>query len=220
MLSVVEYRRVLREITVASMSDLDILLRQASDGVVAREILEAALPDLVNTYGSAAASVSADWYEDVRVASGAPGRFRVRAPNAVPAEQARILARWGVEPLFSKTPDWLTALQLLDGGVQRLITNQARKAVMDSAREDAAAQGWRRMAGGDACGFCKMLADRGAVYSKDTVDFGAHDSCGCVAVPEFGGDVLGMKRFVRSTRGIPESDRVRAKAWMREHGYL
>jgi len=56
---------------------------------------------LVAIYGSAAATLGADWYDEMRAAAAVKGRFR-----AIPAElpdQGRTdaLARRGVSPLFS-----------------------------------------------------------------------------------------------------------------------
>lgn len=44
---------------------------------------------------------------------------------------------------------------------------------------------YRRVAGGGACDFCKMLEGRGAVYSARSSDFTAHDHCACSAEPVF-----------------------------------
>ena len=64
----------------------------------------------------------------------------------------------------------------LDGG---------RETIARTVAADRDAFGWARVASGKACGFCSMLADRGAVYSEDTADFAAHDGCSCSAEPVY-----------------------------------
>ena len=63
----------------------------------------------------------------------------------------------------------------------------------ENVRADEAAVGWRRNARTGACPFCLMLADRGAVYRKEsTANFSAHSAgprgggnCRCTVVPVF-----------------------------------
>jgi hypothetical protein len=38
---------------------------------------------------------------------------------------------------------------------------------------------------GNACDFCSMLADRGAVYGEASAEFEAHDHCSCSAQPVY-----------------------------------
>lgn len=219
MLSVEEYRQTLRMLTDAATTDLRVLLRQASDGTVAREILEAALPELVQTYGSAAGALSADWYDDLRAAESVPGRFRARVAPGAKREQVEATARWGIDPLFRAERDWDSALKLLAGGTQRHIVDYARETVRRASLDDPQAQGWKRMAGPGACAFCRMLADREPVWSKETVDFGAHNHCSCICVPEFGGDVIMVREYERGPRYGSRADYERARRWMAEHGY-
>jgi hypothetical protein len=53
---------------------------------------------------------------------------------------------------------------------------------MGSSIADPKARGWMRVGSG-RCDFCRMLIGRGAVYTESTVDFHAHDHCGCGATP-------------------------------------
>ena len=66
--------------------------------------------------------------------------------------------------------------QALDGGRETIATTVA---------SDPEAVGYARVTSGRACEFCSMLADRGAVYSDDTVHFEAHDGCSCSAEPAY-----------------------------------
>lgn len=164
-------------------NDLRALWRQVSTPVQARDALMDTLPDLVNTYSAASATISADWYDDMRDMVQARGRFR-----AIPADLGELgadkLARWGVAPLFAAEPDWRRSRVLIKGGMQLRIANASRYTVAGSSIEDPAAKGWQREGSG-GCSFCQMLIGRGAVYTERTVDFQAHDSCRCSAVPAF-----------------------------------
>lgn len=63
--------------------------------------------------------------------------------------------------------------------------NGGRDTIIQTANADRQALGWARAASGRACAFCALLASRGPVYSKNTVDFRAHDHCSCSAAPVY-----------------------------------
>lgn len=219
MTTVAEYRAAVNELAVLASVDIDVLIRSVSDGIEARAILAEAFPDLAAVYGSAAGSLAADWYEELRDAADAPTGFRVLPADLPDAGRYDSLARWAVDPIFAAEPDFATATTRAAGGMQRIIANAGRDTIIGSSTADPAAQGWKRMASAGACGFCRMLADRGVVYTKASVDFGAHDHCSCVAVPQFGGDVIATDHKVTSSRRVSDADRARTRAWMRTHGY-
>ena len=78
-----------------------------------------------------------------------------------------------------------TALVRTSGSITRQVLNGGRETVLRSVVEDKEALGWGRVTDGDPCAFCAMLAGRGPVYEEDTVDFEAHDECGCGAEPVY-----------------------------------
>lgn len=179
------HRRDLRELTNLAERDLRVLFREFDAAEAARDGLMDILPRLVALYGSAAATLGADWYDELRDLSGVRGRF-----TAIPADlpdrgRTDALARWGVSPLFTPEPDFDTSLVKVAGGLQRIIANSDRLTVQQSSIADRRARGWARGGTGN-CDFCRMLIGRGAVYTEATADFESHDHCGCVAVPEFG----------------------------------
>lgn len=59
----------------------------------------------------------------------------------------------------------------------RHVLNGGRDTVTAAAKQQRGR--WYRVTGPGACEFCLMLESRGAVYAPDTVDFRAHDGCGC-----------------------------------------
>lgn len=200
--------------------DLDTLWRDVSDGVIARELLAEVLPELTAVYGAAAATLGADWYDEIRdTEATATGRYTVQVAELPAREKTDVIARAVVAPMFSATPDPAATLDLAGGSLQRLIADMDRGTIIGAAVEDPAAQGWQRVTDGDACGFCRMLASRPAVYKRSTVDFGAHSRCGCAAVPIFGGPTARVRDYTPSARNITDADRARTRQWMREHGY-
>lgn len=198
-------------------SELDVLWSQIDSPRVAREALMDVLPYLVDTYGSAASTAAADWYDDVRDELGIGGRFG-SIPHDLADTKTDGLARYAVDPLFRAEPDWARARVLVEGGLQNRIANAARYTIAGSAVQDPAAVGWQRVGVG-ACssGFCDMLIARGAVYREATARFAAHDHCQCSAVPAFGGEPLPVQEFTPSPRHISDADRARAQKWIAEN---
>ena len=69
------------------------------------------------------------------------------------------------------------ARDALRGAGTRMVMMGGRDTVTHAVRTDKLARGWERVIEPGACGFCAMLAGRGAVYKESTVDFRAHDHC-------------------------------------------
>ena len=142
------------------------------------------IPALVAQYGDIAATVAADWYDELRASEGVSGRFRAPLAELVPTDVVNGRLGYATRPdgpLFADTLDTLAAFT-------SLITNQyalqpGRETVMQAAHADNAA--YARVPERGACKFCLMLASRGFVYSKDTVGDSKkfHGKCRCNAMP-------------------------------------
>ena len=165
-------------------SDLSVLFSGTSDPKLVDEALRDMLPQLVALYGSAAASIGADWYDDLRDQAEVRGRFQAIVAELPDLGRTDSLAGWAVGPLYGANPDPDTALSKASGGLQRIIFNADRQTVMRSSIQDPRARGWQREGNGE-CDFCQMLIGRGAVYSEETVDFDSHDRCRCIGVPAY-----------------------------------
>lgn len=132
------------------------------------------VPALVDTYGAAAATLGADWYDDLRadaVADGlATGDFAAVPAEAVEVERSQALARWGVGPLFVPAAEpsvaGTAALSLIAGGLQREIANADRRTIERSVQADPSPARWERRARPGCCAFCGLLSTRGAVYAS------------------------------------------------------
>jgi hypothetical protein len=180
-----QHRRDLAELARLAESDLAIVFRQFDAAEAVRDGLRDILPRLMQVYGSAAITLAADWYDDLRDEAEVPGSFRA-IPADLPDEgRTDALARWAVTPLFAANPSPEIALSKATGGLQRIIYNADRDTVTTSSIQDRRARGWRREGSGD-CDLCKLLLGRGAVYSEATSQFETHDRCACVGVPDFG----------------------------------
>lgn len=80
----------------------------------------------------------------------------------------------------SETAAVRTMASQLQGAATRLVLEGDRATTMRTFQERDAVEGWRRKSGGGkTCAFCSMLIGRGAVYSKQSVDFRSHDRCSC-----------------------------------------
>jgi hypothetical protein len=158
--------------------DLSGLWRQADTPAELEAVLRDLLPALIETYGAAAATLAADWYDDTRDEVGARRAFRA-IPADIPDVGAQPLVGWALAEANSLD----SVLTLVDGGTQRRIANFSRLTVSRSAVADPSARGWKRVGGGSSCDFCSMLLGRGAVYTEASADFEAHDHCNCGAAP-------------------------------------
>lgn len=209
-----EFRRAVRDLGIVAKSDLDILWRAVSDSRDAKEALFELLPELVDSYGLAAGSLAADYYDDLRDAEGAAGSFTAIVPDQGDTG-TRGLVAWALQ----EATDSDAFQALIEGGFQKRIANGARSVVTTSAIADPAAIGWMRVGSG-TCGFCAMLISRGAVYSESTVGFAAHDHDHCQAAPAFNTDQISAVRseYVPSARRRSEAstaaDSQRARDWI------
>lgn len=69
------------------------------------------------------------------------------------------------------------AFVMSSGAATRLVMAGGRDTVQGSVAADEYADGWRRVTSGRACGFCRMLAGRGAIYRESSAHFASHDHC-------------------------------------------
>ena len=209
-----ELRKRQQALARLAMNDMAALWRQVSNAVEARIALQDVLPALIRTYGQAAASVAADWYDEARAAADVGGSFTA-IPASLGDQGTDALALWASE----KGSDLTTIQTLVAGGLTRRISDWSRETVMGSSLADPQADGWQRVGVGE-CAFCQMLIGRGAVYSEDTADFASHDHCTCAAVPAFGGKPRAVKPYTPGSRQRTKAggaDYALAKAWIASH---
>lgn len=173
---------------IADLVERDLLAFLASLDMGNPSAVQAALfefvPALVSQYGDIAATVAADWYEELRATEGVRGRFRAPLAPVVPAEQVN--GRLGFATRASG-PLWAGDAAALSSFLG-LIANEyalqpGRDTIMESAHKDKAA--YARLPEPGACKFCLRLASRGFVYSKSSVGDSKkfHGKCRCNPMP-------------------------------------
>jgi hypothetical protein len=149
----------------------------------ARDQLLEFIPLLVSQYGEVAASFAADWYDEMRDAADVPGRFRA-TEQASPYEDATEgLVRRAAGALFTETP--ADALLTLTTSAGKYALAAGRETVARATDRDPQASGWQRVTRSGSCRFCRMLAQRGAVYKESSAFFASHGDCNCAAVPSW-----------------------------------
>ena len=209
-----EFRRAIRDLNMLASADIDVLWRSVRDARDAKEALMDLLPDVVQVYGDAAGSLAADYYDDLREAAEARGRFTAIVPDPGDTGTQSLVA-WAL----GESKDGAGFRGLVEGGLQKRIANGARNVVTTSSVQDRAAQGWMRIGSGH-CDFCAMLVGRGAVYTRSTVDFAAHDWCNCGVAPAFNpSQVHAVKsEYVESAKrrsaGVKSRENAAAREWI------
>lgn len=126
------------------------------------EVLEA----VADKYGTATGAIAANFYDELREAAGASGRFSPLVASLPEAERFEALARWGVGPLFGENPDPALALSKVSGGLSRIVQNVGRDTTANAVATDPAGPTYARHASANACAFCALLASRGPVYTS------------------------------------------------------
>jgi hypothetical protein len=191
------------------------------------------LPALIDEWGNAAASVAADWYDELRASQEIRGRFTALVK---PLERpgAESLAGWGAEPLRAPQPELLVptpepgldpveaARYRVEGGLQKRLVNSANLTITDNTAEDPQAHGYMRRTRPSpsypaGCKFCIMVASRGAVYTRASATFACHENCYCEAVPAWGGQPLPVRPYKRSDRPMSSEDRARVRKWIADN---
>jgi len=153
-IAVDELQRALAVLAARLGTDVERLLKRtgALDQQELLAFLTDAYPELVRPYEAAAGELTAQYYSEQP--STTPD-FRAVAAEGAPTEQLAASARWAA---LQQVP--ISALQ---GSAARSVMNASRDTVLGNvAREPGAL--WVRHASANACGFCRMLATRGAVY--------------------------------------------------------
>lgn len=170
-------RLILRDLR-AMFASLDLTRPEDAKRIVAEYV-----PVLVRQYGEAAAQVAADWYDEVRAAERVPGRFRAAmvVPDETDAVDGTVQRLAG--SLFTDSPSAM--LTGLTAAAPKYALAGSRATITRSTDRDPQAVGWQRVIRGGACRFCRMLHGRGAVYKESTVNFAAHKTCDCTAVPSW-----------------------------------
>lgn len=150
------------------------------------------VPDVVGVYSEASAAVAADAYMDARV--GVAGMFVATPVVLDRTVKIRRGVAWASDPMG--IGDFGAASARMARLVRSEMTRPYRDTTLRNGARDSRFVGYKRIARGESCGFCKALAARGAVYRKETVYFAAHDGCQCTTAAAFVGQSQGPEADV------------------------
>lgn len=186
--SPVEAREALELVTTAAVAEAVALPRRLTGAPEARRLaLLEAVPALIAYYSDGSSALAADFFEEERELAGVRSRYAVQPIIQERTAEQRAAVAWAAAPLFDAALD-VSVESRLAGVVQIETARPFRDTITQNARLDPDAAGWRRIATPDACGFCRMLAGRGAVYKRDSVQFASHEHCFCSAQPVWSTD--------------------------------
>jgi hypothetical protein len=143
-------------------------------------------PSVIFTYTDGSSALAADWYDDIREEASPPKLYLAEPVVADRSEKVRRMVAWASQPLFDGESMDKVALRLLPD-VQKEIARPFRDTITTNSKRDPASVGWRRIASGQGCKFCRALSDKGAIYKESTARFAAHGNCHCSAAPVFDG---------------------------------
>lgn len=179
-----------------------------------RALLLEAVPAVISYYSDGSSALAADYYDDERERS-APPKLYIAEPIIVDRTvKIRRAVAWAADPLFSK--DIATTQSRLAEVVNLETARPFRDTILTNRRRDPSAVGWRRITNG-GCKLCRMLADRGAIYSDSTARFAAHANCKCTAQPVFSSDDAGEEASVMQYMGNTRSRSPEQRARLREY---
>lgn len=179
-----------------------------------RALLLEGAPEIINYYSAGAAALAADFYDDQREYSAPPKLYLAEPIIIDRTEKIRRAVAWASDPLFKDDP--LSTGARLAEVVNIETARPYRDTILTNRRRDPSAVGWRRITNG-GCRFCRMLADKGAVYSDATARFAAHGSCKCTAQPVFSTDDFGEEASAMQYMASKRTRTASEKAKLREY---
>lgn len=203
------YRATQAAVLDAAVTDLEALWQQVQDLDLdaMREALTDGVGIIIDRYGTVAAGVAADWFEELTGLNGF-------VPDLYDPDTWAASTRWALGPAFRSDGALSQVLVNLVAVSGRHIANHGRRVLDESVTRSPDVR-WARVPKGPTCEFCTVLASRGPVYgsreSASIAGSGAraglrfHDHDDCEAVPMRGEWVVDRG----SERGIRwEGDRV------------
>jgi hypothetical protein len=132
------------------------------------------IADLAGVYGDEAASLNADWYDEMRaeVAATLAIEYAAQMAEPIPADDIQEDIGWALAPLFAPetgdVPDYESTIGRLAGKLQYFVGEMGRDTIAVSAAEDPVGTTYARHASANACAFCRLMATRGATYLSAT----------------------------------------------------
>lgn len=147
-------------------------------------VLSSAYYSLVNEYGSYAAAVAVEFYEQQRATS-----------NLKPYEAEQFspdnhgLLYYDAQQALQLGMEIDSVLTELAGKSQQRVMEYADETLIQNASRDPAKPKWALVPSTGACAWCRMMASNGFMYSsKVSANRARHPHCLCTPVIDFGTD--------------------------------
>lgn len=159
---------VLTDLSTLTLSQLVALFRQYQSVPNFSDILKAAFPQIVLPHASAAATVTAQWYNDI-----APSRNPAVPVVQLPLDRIDKTIAWALYAPTQKMPTALVptrtspqsaiapadvTLSRLAGSTKRMVFDASRDTVLSNTFKQGIR--WARVAQPGACAFCRVLASK------------------------------------------------------------
>ena len=163
------YDLTLDSLSTAALADLRALLASLEDLSPERSkaILFEAFPEVFNPYAAASSDVSASFYEEVRDLAGVKGSFAAETLDEVDAGRWNALVGAGTAPRMLEQGASNLMFTFLSGGLTSILSTMAADTIYGNAQKDPVTTRFQRVPKAGCCGFCGMLASRGAAYSSE-----------------------------------------------------
>lgn len=179
---------VLTDLSAVAQGDLHKLVSALSDFDQKEKLayITDAYPEMARPYLSVATDIGMSDY-----AASGPGldNSRLVRPGLLTDDAMSASGRWAMLQNQS--------FELLAGSLSRAIFNQHRVTTLTNIKRETGAK-FARYSSANACGFCRMLATRGAVYTSEAKAAGRryHDNCKCMAVAQRPGTTYTAPSYV------------------------
>ncbi|MFT4125554.1 MAG: hypothetical protein QM662_04915 [Gordonia sp. (in: high G+C Gram-positive bacteria)] len=141
-----------------------------------KRALAAVLPNTIAPVSLAMSEGTRQWYAAQPSSSGYEPTLLDTTARALVPERVEVMVGWALTQAAPRAA--------FESGIDRYLRNVSRDTVLANVDAEPGAR-WYRHASANACGFCRMLATRGAVYrSAKAAGEGNrfHDRCHCLAV--------------------------------------
>lgn len=211
-----ESKAALAVLTADGVDSMQWTLQRTSGSFESRrlQLLEVG-SSLIGYYSEASAALGVDMYDESRAAAKAKGAFSAEPIVLDRTVRIRRGIAWASEPL--SIDDEKSAIDRLTDILRTEVARPYRDTVIGNRLRDRQSVGYRRIASASACGFCKMLAGRGAVYKQESAYFASHGNCQCTVVPVFqgqAGEEANVIEYIASRRNKTEKQRARVREWI------
>jgi hypothetical protein len=183
------YRLASRELSRLVKAELEAFFASLNLGrpEAVRDALTEFVPVLVEQYGAVAATIAAEFYEDMRASQGAVAPFTALTAPGVPVGAIAAKVGYLAGHLWTPTPEKMLGGLLV--AADKYVKQPGRSTIAANARRENVR--WARVpTGAKTCSFCLVLASRDAVYAtaQSAGDSGSgygdkyHGDCDCAVV--------------------------------------